>query len=90
MIRRPPRSTPTLTLFPYTTLFRSEERREGRGIREGIPKVERKRNEEDSSSTEELKMLEVGRHVQRAGEQREKVRTHSVLERRRKRNVNHL
>ena len=23
MIRRPPRSTPTLTLFPYTTLFRS-------------------------------------------------------------------
>src|SRR3712207_7079653 len=27
MIRRPPRST----LFPYTTLFRSERRREGRG-----------------------------------------------------------
>src|SRR3546814_4548442 len=24
MIRRPPRSTPTDTLFPYTTLFRSE------------------------------------------------------------------
>jgi hypothetical protein len=24
MIRRPPRSTPWLTLFPYTTLFRSE------------------------------------------------------------------
>src|SRR3546814_12426230 len=24
MIRRPPRSTPTYTLFPYTTLFRSE------------------------------------------------------------------
>ena len=23
MIRRPPRSTPKLTLFPYTTLFRS-------------------------------------------------------------------
>ena len=23
MIRRPPRSTPRLTLFPYTTLFRS-------------------------------------------------------------------
>src|SRR3546814_11520594 len=29
MIRRPPRSTPTDTLFPYTTLFRSnQERRE--------------------------------------------------------------
>src|SRR3546814_20546171 len=26
MIRRPPRSTRTDTLFPYTTLFRSEER----------------------------------------------------------------
>src|SRR3546814_10545939 len=25
MIRRPPRSTPTDTLFPYTTLFRSDE-----------------------------------------------------------------
>src|SRR2546422_3614646 len=29
MIRRPPRST----LFPYTTLFRSEEGREGLGVR---------------------------------------------------------
>src|SRR3546814_5981299 len=27
MIRRPPRSTRTDTLFPYTTLFRSEDRR---------------------------------------------------------------
>ena len=25
MIRRPPRSTPSTTLFPYTTLFRSVE-----------------------------------------------------------------
>src|SRR3546814_6257428 len=33
MIRRPPRSTPTDTLFPYTTLFRSptpSEKNEGR------------------------------------------------------------
>src|SRR3546814_14507274 len=29
MIRRPPRSTRTDTLFPYTTLFRSEEGVEG-------------------------------------------------------------
>src|SRR3546814_13213932 len=28
MIRRPPRSTRTDTLFPYTTLFRSERRHE--------------------------------------------------------------
>src|SRR3546814_8877029 len=27
MIRRPPRSTRTYTLFPYTTLFRSERQR---------------------------------------------------------------
>src|SRR3546814_20192647 len=26
MVRRPPRSTPTDTLFPYTTLFRSDRR----------------------------------------------------------------
>src|SRR3546814_2369590 len=29
MIRRPPRSTRTDTLFPYTTLFRSTQAREG-------------------------------------------------------------
>src|SRR3546814_19247930 len=29
MIRRPPRSTRTYTLFPYTTLFRSEDHRLG-------------------------------------------------------------
>src|SRR3546814_14199095 len=34
MIRRPPRSTRTDTLFPYTTLFRSPSRgREGRNSR---------------------------------------------------------
>src|SRR3546814_9543496 len=30
MIRRPPRSTRTDTLFPYTTLFRSADREPGR------------------------------------------------------------
>src|SRR3546814_6010326 len=33
MIRRPPRSTRTDTLFPYTTLFRSEFSRDDRGAR---------------------------------------------------------
>src|SRR3546814_19382947 len=32
MIRRPPRSTRTDTLFPYTTLFRSHHRRDRRGF----------------------------------------------------------
>src|SRR3546814_4166134 len=37
MIRRPPRSTRTYTLFPYTTLFRSPVRRhcQCRGYRRG-------------------------------------------------------
>src|SRR3546814_1060925 len=34
MIRRPPRSTRTDTLFPYTTLFRSQDRQLRRGRRE--------------------------------------------------------
>src|SRR3546814_3902844 len=32
MIRRPPRSTRTYTLFPYTTLFRSDQRHAARQI----------------------------------------------------------
>src|SRR3546814_8971022 len=38
MIRRPPRSTRTDTLFPYTTLFRSPSR--GRRIRENKMKLD--------------------------------------------------
>src|SRR3546814_14943500 len=40
MIRRPPRSTRTYTLFPYTTLFRSVSR--ARGI-EPMPQFDRNR-----------------------------------------------
>src|SRR3546814_7284222 len=36
MIRRPPRSTLTDTLFPYTTLFRSGGNMEGKEVRFGI------------------------------------------------------
>src|SRR3546814_14490042 len=41
MIRRPPRSTRTDTLFPYTTLFRSETPlgRYCRGLRGGVKGV---------------------------------------------------
>src|SRR3546814_7928753 len=38
MIRRPPRSTRTDTLFPYTTLFRSPTRRCGARRRRGRPR----------------------------------------------------
>src|SRR3546814_1209087 len=33
MRRRPPRSTRTDTLFPYTTLFRSKQRMAGHGVK---------------------------------------------------------
>jgi hypothetical protein len=36
MIRRPPRSTLRLTLFPYTTLFRSTDDQDIAGIAEKI------------------------------------------------------
>src|SRR3546814_2283680 len=37
MIRRPPRSTRTDTLFPYTTLFRSDHRRCGGAVAGAAP-----------------------------------------------------
>src|SRR3546814_6551472 len=37
MIRRPPRSTRTDTLFPYTTLFRSNPSPEGEGLKKRVP-----------------------------------------------------
>src|SRR3546814_12600776 len=40
MIRRPPRSTRTDTLFPYTTLFRSDLDCAGAGRRAGVPDAE--------------------------------------------------
>src|SRR3546814_6208940 len=36
MIRRPPRSTRTDTLFPYTTLFRSRRARPADGVGRGL------------------------------------------------------
>src|SRR5213075_3524543 len=37
MMRRPPSSTQQGTLFPYTTLFRSLDHREGLDVRRGAP-----------------------------------------------------
>src|SRR3546814_11208417 len=43
MIRRPPRSTRTDTLFPYTTLFRSPQPRiAARGGKGGVPRRRRR------------------------------------------------
>src|SRR3546814_5571140 len=43
MIRRPPRSTRTDTLFPYTTLFRSDD---GRRLRHAIGHEEARKDED--------------------------------------------
>src|SRR3546814_8586681 len=59
MIRRPPRSTRTDTLFPYTTLFRSDRiRRRGREHRTSPPAARHarrvRRSEEHTSELQSL------------------------------------
>src|SRR3546814_5486259 len=65
MIRRPPRSTRTDTLFPYTTLFRSRQARQegrpravlgGRGTFGGLAGEQRgyRRSEEHTSELQSL------------------------------------
>src|SRR3546814_1219313 len=62
MIRRPPRSTRTDTLFPYTTLFRSHEPRDGQHLRgrprrsrpHPRPRHHRYRSEEHTSELQSL------------------------------------
>src|SRR3546814_1535651 len=49
MIRRPPRSTRTDTLFPYTTLFRSPRRSRAIGFRPGAARPTG-RNQRDPGS----------------------------------------
>src|SRR3546814_20057028 len=51
MIRRPPRSTRTDTLFPYTTLFRSLDRRAG-GAEPGNGDIGRNADQEQRSPAE--------------------------------------
>src|SRR3546814_6513218 len=67
MIRRPPRSTRTDTLFPYTTLFRSAASAasfcfgpspcEGRGGWEGVPTVRADSKDRSEEHTSELQSL---------------------------------
>src|SRR3546814_15639775 len=57
MIRRPPRSTRTDTLFPYTTLFRSR-------VKRGLSVLEPLTVQEGESSTN----LEVTREIKRSEE----------------------
>src|SRR3546814_5981378 len=61
MIRRPPRSTRTATLFPYTTLFRSPLPRRSppglRGRREDYPPARRPSPFRSEEHTSELQSL---------------------------------
>src|SRR3546814_12431647 len=54
MIRRPPRSTRTDTLFPYTTLFRSTEAKEQAARDAGADHVIRYRNEDVAAHVREI------------------------------------
>src|SRR3546814_14452593 len=57
MIRRPPRSTRTDTLFPYTTLFRSPRRHRPGGPAEGAGAAGRAREPRSEEHTSELQSL---------------------------------
>src|SRR3546814_5632242 len=54
MIRRPPRSTRTDTLFPYTTLFRSARRHHRRQRRTAADDRERQRHRADQPGDPEM------------------------------------
>src|SRR3546814_17119910 len=64
MILRPPRSTRTDTLFPYTTLFRSLLRRQRRGRERLSDPEETSRYAERRVGTQ--RAAEAGRHPRRA------------------------
>src|SRR3546814_2970081 len=64
MIRRPPRSTRTDTLFPCTTLFRSQSRADVKGPGGSpVPKAERQQMTRDSSGNPVV----VSRHQPHSG-----------------------
>src|SRR3546814_16700478 len=62
MIRRPPRSTRTDTLFPYTTLFRSH-------FEPVVPVVAQVRNQQAAAAIVAHRMGKAGQRDQRQAEQ---------------------
>src|SRR3546814_16778899 len=59
MIRRPPRSTRTDTLFPYTTLFRSVEHADRRGVGEEQPEDQRHRGQRLLTARQQCQRLQL-------------------------------
>src|SRR3546814_1384045 len=77
MIRRPPRSTRTDTLFPYTTLFRSQALRifeVGRGAAEGVEALRQDRTAQALAPCAETEQPDFGIRVAR--EQRRELSAH--------------
>src|SRR3546814_7827922 len=72
MIRRPPRSTRTDTLFPYTTLFRSSRSQIRRSIREygaGEPEIAIGAADDIEQWLSAMRALNTGRHAANAWEE---------------------
>src|SRR3546814_3448661 len=74
MIRRPPRSTRTDTLFPYTTLFRSRvalaDLAAGNGRKAGVEHNAQRRHELRVVAEAHGELRIVGQHGVRAGQDR--------------------
>src|SRR3546814_10291703 len=64
MIRRPPRSTRTDTLFPYTTLFRSDQRPDAQECKPAAQQgVEtRRKNTADQKPVDPFREQQCGKH----------------------------
>src|SRR3546814_10774960 len=81
MIRRPPRSTRTDTLFPYTTLFRS--RREGstanRPSRSSFPRKRERRSRATATATATARRQDHQSHPHRLHSQKNPPTMHPAL-----------
>src|SRR3712207_7989991 len=75
MIRRPPRST----LFPYTTLFRSAQRRDAEGVARGHHRLREERHERQHGSEAVARV--VRQQVQREDERRSEEHTSELQSR---------
>src|SRR3546814_19707151 len=77
MIRRPPRSTRTDTLFPYTTLFRSlgftVERTRTAGLQESDRRLDRGVVQADAATGREAAEVNRGRRIQRNVERGQRI-----------------
>src|SRR3546814_7080240 len=69
MIRRPPRSTRTDTLFPYTTLFRSAARRDRALSRNDQQAVRREPDDPAIGQSAAVRGISQGDHRQRRSEE---------------------